>query len=245
MSTGTSQPPPPPPPSGNGGNGGNGGKSEPQKLNGLHGVAPDTEPDGVGDDEAGDEGDAELEDLSPPPTVIADLISSCVRFVHAKYGVLLDGTQDTLSLLDAYVNEARLSAAERPETLPLTAAAIGAYFGEVVRLTFGATWVTVGDHDAWRLCLEHVYLAFNPIGTAMEALTGEEAPGWHAHLTLEPDDQEQLERRLAALGEVPDDEFFLPTTRFDVIHIAVDAIHGRMVASGLGDVTFSPDDYEK
>ncbi len=231
MATGTNQPP-----------SGEGTKSEPQKLNGLHGSAED---DDDQDPQEAASADDELEELAPPPTVISDLLSSCVRFVHAKYGVLLDGTQDTLSLLDAYVNEARLSAAERPETLPLTAAAIGAYFGEVVRLAFGATWVTVGDHDTWRLCLGRVYLTFNPLGTAMEALTGESAPGWHAHLTLEPDDQEQLERRLAALGDVPDDEFFLPTTRFDVISIAVDAIHGRMVASGLGDVTFTPDDYEK
>jgi hypothetical protein len=218
------------------------GPSEPQKLNGLHGAEADEGPE----DEATDALPAEeLAAPPPPPGVIADLVSSCVRFVHAKYGVLLDGTQDTLSLLDAYVNEARLSAAERPETLPLTAAAIGAYFGEVVRLTFGATWVTVGDHDTWKLCLNHVYLAFNPIGTAMEALTGEDAPGYHAHLQLEPDDQEQLERRLEALGEVPDDEYFLPTTRFDVIHIAVDAIHGRMAASNVADVIFTPDDYEK
>lgn len=238
MTSGSNQssPPPPPPPSSP-----KPGHSEPQKLNGMHSApAPEEEADAA-EAEATPEPEPELE---PPPAVIADLMSSCVRFVHAKYGVLLDGTQDTLSLLDAYVNEARLSAAERPETLPLTAAAIGAYFGEVVRLTFGGTWVTVGDHDTWKLCLKHVYLAFNPIGTAMEALTSDDAPGWHAHLVLEPDDQEQLERRLQALGDVPDDEFYLPTTRFDVIHIAVDAIHGRMAASGLGDVTFTPDDYE-
>ena len=221
------------------------GPSEPQKLNGLHG-AEVTEAEEVADAESAASAQAEAEvPLPPPPAEVADLMSSCVRFVHAKYGVLLDGTQDTLSLLDAYVNEARASAAERPETLPLTAAAIGAYFGEVVRLTFGATWVTVGDHDTWKLCLNHVYLAFNPVGTAMEALLGEEAPGYHAHLLLEPDDREQLERRLTALGEVPDDEYFLPTTRFDVIHMAVDAIHGRMAAAGLGDVVFTPDDYEK
>jgi len=236
MSTGTK---PPSPPASEGS-----GISEPQKLNGMHAVTTGTdEPDDDGADEGVEQPETEAP-LEPPPTVIADLMASCVRFVHAKYGVLLDGTQDTLSLLDAYVNEARLSAAERPETLPLTAAAIGAYFGEVVRLTFGGSWVTVGDHDVWKLCLRHVYLAFNPLGTAMEALTGEEVPGWHAHLTLEPDDQAQLERRLEALGEVPDEEFFLPTTRFDVIHIAVEAIHGRMSASGLGDVTFTPDDYE-
>ena len=225
------------------------GISEPVHLNGLHGGKRDgAVEDDPGDDAENDElaaEPAEIErEVPPPPSEIADLMASCVRFVHAKYGVLLDGTQDTLSLLDAYVNDARASAAERPETLPLTAAAVGAYFGEVVRLTFGATWVTVGDHDTWKLCLNHVYLAFNPIGTAMEALTFEEAVGYHAHLDLEPDDREQLERRLAALGQVPDDEYYLPTTRFDVIHMAVDAIHGRMVASGLGDVTFTPDDYE-
>jgi hypothetical protein len=182
---------------------------------------------------------------APAPPEVRELVASCVRFVQTKFGVALDGTSDTLSLLDAYVQDARNSVAERPETLQLVASSIGAYFGEVVRLAFGATWVTVGDHIAWRLCFERVYLAFNPIGMAIEAITGEEATGTGAHLEMESDDREQLERRLASLGEVDADEYYLPTTRFDVIEIAVASIHARMVEQGLGDVTFSPDDYEK
>jgi hypothetical protein len=198
----------------------------------------------TGADEANEAEEAASEPEPAPPEV-RELVASCVRFVQAKFGVVLDGTQDTLSLLDAYVQDARNSVTERPETLPLIASSIGAYFGEVVRLAFGATWVTVGDHTAWRLCFKRVYLAFNPIGMAIEAITGEESTGAGAHLEMESEDREQLTRRLAALGEVDSDEYYLPTTRFDVIEIAVASIHGRMVEQGLGDVTFSPDDYEK
>jgi hypothetical protein len=235
--------------SGDGPGGGSGHGSGHGHTNGVHTNGAKAEPaaDDDGDEGTGLELDFDPGPPEPPPPAIMELTASCIRFVQAKFGIVLDGTQDTLSLLDGYIRDARPSAAERPETVALLAASIGAYFGEVVRLTFGGTWVTPGggDHDTWRLCLRHVYLAFNPIGTAYEALTSTEAPGYHAHLELESDDREMLEHRLAALGEVDEDEYYMPTTRFDVISIAVDAIRGRMLEQGLGDITFTPDDYEK
>ena len=38
-----------------------------------------------------------------PPPAILELVASCVRFVLAKYRVELDGTPDTLGILDHYV----------------------------------------------------------------------------------------------------------------------------------------------
>jgi hypothetical protein len=42
---------------------------------------------------------------------------------------------------------------------------------------------------------------------------------------------------------VEDDEFFAPSTRFDVVSILVDALLARMEAQGLANVRFTPDDY--
>jgi hypothetical protein len=49
--------------------------------------------------------------------------------------------------------------------------------------------------------------------------------------------------RLARLPEVSDDEYYAPSTRFDVVEIAVDALRAKMIASGLGGVRFTPLDY--
>jgi hypothetical protein len=225
---------------GKGSGNGSGDGSANGATNGLNGGT------NAGPASGADAPEAETADQEEPaPAEVLELVASCIRIVQAKLGVPLDGTQDTLSLLDAYVQDARKSIEERPETMALVAASVGAYFGEVVRHTFGATWVTVGDHAAWRLCFKHVYLTFNPIGLAIEALTGAEAPGTHAHLEMEREDREQLQRRLAALGQVDEDEYYLPTTRFDVIDIAVAQIAGRMAAQGLNDVTYGPEDYER
>jgi hypothetical protein len=182
---------------------------------------------------------------SPPPDAVAELSAACERFVLTKYDVRLDKTKDTLSVLDHYVREARAEIAEKPESLPLLQATIGAYLGEVVRGEFDAAWFAEGDHDGWRLDLVNAYLTFNPIGMAREALTLEDAEGWHAHLEMDEAEREEVERRLSALPEVPDDEFYAPSTRFEVIEIAVDAIRGQMQERGLGDVTFGPKDYRR
>jgi len=181
----------------------------------------------------------------PAPPQILELAASCVRFVIAKYKVPLDGTPDTLSILDHYVKEARAELEVRPEGLALVEAAVGAYFGEVVRGVFEATWFTEGEHADWRLRMKHVYLTFNPLGVAREALTQDDAPGWHAHIEVDPGEEEEVQRRLSVLPEVAEDEYFAPSTRFDVVELAVTALRARMRASGLGDVVFTDEDYDK
>jgi hypothetical protein len=180
---------------------------------------------------------------APAPLAVAELAAACVRFVAAKYKVPLDFEPETLSLLDQYVRDAREELAEKPEALDLLAASIGAYLGETMRRAFGATWFCEGDHDGWRLDFTFVYLTFNPIGMAREALTLAPGDGWHAHLETDPGESEMLEHRLASLGEIEEDEYYAPTTRFDVVEIAVDSLRAKMIEDGHGDVTFLPDDY--
>ena len=197
------------------------------------------------------EAEPRAEDLSPPPPPpgpVAELAAACMRFVASRYKVALDGQPETLSLLDQYVRDARDAVRERPESIDLVAPAVGAYLGEVMRQEFGAEWSLPseqgGDHDAWRLCFTHVYLAFNPLGMAREALTLTEAEGWNGHLTLDPGEADMIKERLEAMPEVDEEEYYLPSTRFDVVNAVVDTLRARAESTGTGSVRFTPDDYD-
>lgn len=209
---------------------------------------PKKETNGAGSYDLHDEAEAEaagrpLPPLPPAPPRVAELCAACMRFVASKYKVSLDGTPETLSLLDQYVRDAREAVRERPESLELVAPAVGAYLGEVMRQLFRAEWWAEGDYDAWRLYFTNVYLAFNPIGMAREAITMTEEEGWNAHLTLDPGEREEIEARLAAMPDVEEDEFYLPTTRLDVVMAVVETLRARAEAAGTSDVTFSKADY--
>jgi hypothetical protein len=182
---------------------------------------------------------------APSPPAVAELAAACVRFVATKYKVPLDFAPETLSLLDQYVRDARADIAVKPEAIDLLQASIGAYFGEVLRRAFGATWFCEGDYDGWRLDFSFVYLSLNPIGMMREALALEAQDGWHAHLETDPGETAFLEARLATLGSIEEEEYYAPTTRFDVVEIAVDTLRAKMDSEGNGSVTFGPEDYTR
>lgn len=196
------------------------------------------------DSALGEAPEEETPPLPPPPAAVAELCAACMRYVASKYKVALDGTPDTLSLVDQYVREAREAYKERPESLELVAPAIGAYLGEVMRQSFGAEWFAEGAPEGYRLYFHNVYLSFNPIGMGREAIAMEEAEGWHAHLNLDPAEREAIDERLAAMPEVDEEEYYLPTTRYDVLTVVVETLRARAEASGVGDVRFTRDDYD-
>jgi hypothetical protein len=200
----------------------------------------------------GDGSNGEGADVGEWPAQVQELAAACVRFVATKYKVPLDFTPDTLSLVDQYVRDTREpSAAEKidnPEerlarALPIVEGAIGAYLGEVIRRAHGGIWDADGDPSTWRVLMTRVYLAFNPMAMAREALTLEHEQG--ANLETDPAQSEALEARLAALGEVDDTEYFAPTTRFDMIEIVVEALAAQARIDGTADVRFTRDDYDK
>jgi hypothetical protein len=187
---------------------------------------------------------ADPDATSEPPAAVSELAAACVRYVASRYKAALDYTPDTMSLLDQWLRDARPEARGRPEAAELVQSSAGAYLGEVVRRQFGARWVAEGDTAGWRLCLSTVYCAFNPIGVAREALILEPAEGWHAHLELDPGERDAIEARLEALPAADDEEFYAPSTRFDVLWIVVEALRADMQSRGLEDVRFTPDDYD-
>jgi hypothetical protein len=197
------------------------------------------EPSGAREEEA----PSDESRFEPAPDRVQELAAGCVRFIATRYGALLDFSPDTLSFVDQWVRDAREELGRRAEVGEVVQAAAGAYLGEVIRREFGGAWALSDDLTEWRLCLATVYCAFNPVGMVREALRLEPAEGWHAHFELDPAEREAIEQRLAALPEVEDDEFFAPSTRFDVVSILVDALLARMEAQGLANVRFTPDDY--
>jgi hypothetical protein len=183
----------------------------------------------------------------PPPDRVRDLAEACVRFVERTVGVKLDYEPETLSILDHYLAGARAAAAEKPEAGALVAHTAGAYFGEVVRRRYPSWWRLDGDDPSgWRLELEPVYLAFSPVHLLADALFFRAAdPQASERLELEDEDRRAVAARLAELPEVDEDEFYAPSTRLEVIDIAVEAIRARRLGEGsAGDASLGPDDYE-
>jgi len=180
------------------------------------------------------------------PQVVRELGDACVRFVEAALGLKLDFSPEMLPVLDHYVATRRKELLSRPETIGLVARATGAYFGEVVRRHFRSFWYTPSDDvSTWELRFEPVYLAFCPIAVADDAITHGDEDGVTARFQLDDEDREVVETRLFDLPSASDDEFFSFSTRLEVLEIAVDAIKARMMASGLGEVAFTNDDYDE
>lgn len=184
----------------------------------------------------------------PPvvPEAVLELAASCVRFVQAKFGIELDFTHETLPLLDHYAREAREEVKNRPEATTLLVDAMGAYLGQVLALEFGGMWKVEGtDPHAWRVCLQSAFISVNPVGVAYDVLHGgQNHAGPSSELGLAPEDKALVEGRLAALPPVSEDEFFTFSARYDVFHIAFEALRNQMQNDGLDDVWFELGDYE-
>src|SRR5438132_977199 len=70
-------------------------------------------------------------------------------------------------------------------------------------------------------------------------------PAEDASLELDDADREAVVDRLADLPPVSDDEYYAPSTRIEVIDIAVEAIRARRMAAGEdADDALTPDDYD-
>ncbi len=171
------------------------------------------------------------------PEHVRDLAVACVQFVERATGVQLDFTSDTLPLLDFYLRSVGTS---QPEIRGLVAPAAGAYFGELVRRAFPARWhAPESDHPAWRIEFETCFLFFNPIALALEAIDGHEAVEGGAGFGVTNEDRGHLVLALEVLGTLPEDEYYLLSTRFDVLESVVDRLMGGAEKEFPGQVRVS------
>jgi hypothetical protein len=183
--------------------------------------------------------------IAEPPQPVLDLASACLEYVDHALGFTLDFSPDTLGAVDHYTTGVRASLAQNPALGALIAPAVGAYFGEVVRVHFDAFWrvPTPNPHD-WSVCMKLVYLALNPIGVGFDAVYGgTDHDGPRSPLRVAPEDSEFLDRRLATVPAVPEEQYHLLTTRFEVLEIAVEALRAKMEEEGYGGTEYTAEDY--
>jgi hypothetical protein len=188
-------------------------------------------------------------DLQALADEVRELSARCEQHVRDAVGLALDGSVETLPILDHYVRLSIEASARRPELLPLLSRTVGAYFGQVVADHLGGFWwLPSGDVYTWHVCLRSVFLAFNPIGMAHAALTwslgaDQLADGPPAELRLPGRYRDAIEQRLAALPPVREGDFFTLSTRLEGLEIAAAALGEVMAATGAGDQVFDDDDY--
>ncbi len=193
--------------------------------------------------------------LPEPNAQVLELASACVRFVNTMVSTLSgkaspdlapDYTPETLSLLDYYVAESRRSLVNRPEAIPLTASAVGAYLGEVVRRQHRCWWRTdEGDPATWRLDFEAASLSFYPVQVAQTLLSpedGDEEP-WSG-FELREEDRDAIAARLSELPPVSEEDYLLPSTRLEVLDIALETLLGKLVDDPYAKRALTPADYE-
>jgi hypothetical protein len=192
--------------------------------------------------------------LPPSPQTVVDLAASCVRFVQRALGVRLDYRPETLPLLDHWLRGGGQVLREgdagpgRPAATALVAHAAGAYLGEVVRRRHASWWRAEGDDpSAYRIELRDVYLSFNPVDVARDALGLDRGPDGElleaTSLDLDDGDREAVASRLAELPEVTEEEYRAPSTRLEVLDIAVEAIRQKAAADEAPALALEPDDY--
>ncbi|HYJ09005.1 MAG TPA: hypothetical protein VEX18_08345 [Polyangiaceae bacterium] len=182
----------------------------------------------------------------PAPEPIADLVRACLDYVKRSLGTELDFTPETLPLLDHYLSEAREELEAKPELAEITAHAAGAYFGEVLRRQMQGFWRTPSAslHD-YQVCSSIAFVSINPFGVAYDALYGgTEHGGPRSNLKLAPEDHGFMAARLETVPEVPEDQFYLLSTRIEVVEIAVEALRAKLEQEGYSEMEYTPEDYE-
>lgn len=177
---------------------------------------------------------------------LAQLAATCEDYVKRAVGVALDGTQDTLPILDHYVREATRgvsvagSSSEAPAGDGATAnhpgaagdsaallgplvPATGAYFGQLVLKQFaGARFIAHGqDYASYRIEFGPYFLHFNPMGIAHEVITGEDAPGYHAHFAVLDEARPVVEQSLASGLTVRTQDYYSFSVRHETLEQVV------------------------
>lgn len=180
------------------------------------------------------------------PEAVEDLALAAFRMVKEKLSFELDFTPETLPVLDHYLELLRTEGDGPPDEKVVSVAApcAGAYFGEVVRRSLpGLRWHLAGDdYTRWRLEARDVFLCFNPIGAALEAIYREPLADWSAHFTLMPAEQKIVNESLELSGPVREDDYYRLAVRHEVLDQALSVL--AELARKKGERTrFGPDVY--
>lgn len=179
---------------------------------------------------------------SPVPEEILQLAEAFRGYVLRALGIELDYGSDTLPIVDQYLKGAQTDLVDRREAAPIVSRSATAYLGEVVRRLIDGFWhCESGDMMQWEVGSRVVFCAVRPAVIVLEALREENVD--QPALRLAREDEAGIQARLAALPELPPEQYFLPSTRYDAIDIAFSALRDQQLADGATDTEYEPDDY--
>lgn len=180
------------------------------------------------------------------PSEIFELSEQCRQYVAGALGIELDYTPETLPVLDEYLRTAAEAIGNRPELEPLVTRAAAAYFGEAVRRRIDSFWRKRNEPNAeWDLCARRVLLSINPRGMVCDALArSDERPGPSSELVLAPEDRALAEARLSMIPEVPEEEYYLLSTRLEVLEVVYETLRDQMKKEGRESIVFEEGDYD-
>ena len=185
-------------------------------------------------------------DAAPVPAEqVAALKKAAADYVARATGMTLDGSEESLAIVDHYIEKVQAGgdAGRKPEVLRLAAAALGVYLGELIISRFGGRWrIVVEDAEeasnelgalgAWRVELTAAPLLVDPIGMAAEALLipeneDEELSDGVPGFTLLPAAEKQREAlhlALSRLSPVEAEYYYSLTGRFETLTYVVDLL---------------------
>jgi hypothetical protein len=155
---------------------------------------------------------------------VAPYVEAARGYVRRALKVELDLSPESLAYVDHYARTTRrANEGDRlePDVLRLAAAALGAYFGEVLLKAHGGAWVIESGQDAqperWRVELDPPSLSLHPVALAAGALAGGEVDGYDDRVTPPLQDTAALAQLLEATPPIDAEMFYSLTGRYESI----------------------------
>jgi hypothetical protein len=180
------------------------------------------------------------------PDWIRELGFACRQYVWSKVKIELDGTPETLPVLDHYVSLIRGDLQAGPHAEPLVTRAVAAYFGTVLAMGIDGFWKVSSQSDelGWWICARPVYLALNPVAVAYDVIAATaEHSGPASELQLDRLEYDFVMQRLARLPQLTEEEYFTFSARYEAVDIAVAALRERRHETGAAELSFTAADY--
>jgi hypothetical protein len=158
-------------------------------------------------------------------TALERLIKTAVDQVEQTQGIAPDFTPETLPLVDHHLNS--VVALQDVEQRAFSLAAIGCYFGEVVRRRLDARWATPSDNPlGWRIELNSCFLYFSPLAIANEVLVGCETAEFDASFGTLGKHHEAVDSRLKQAPQIGEAEYYSLSSRLEVAELISDFLVG-------------------
>lgn len=180
------------------------------------------------------------------PDWIRELSFGCRQYVWAKLKIELDGTAETLPVLDHYVSLIRTDLQQGTHAEPLVTRAVAAYFGTVLAMAIDGFWKVSSQSDeaGWWICARPVYLAINPLAVAYDVIAATtDHPGPDSEFHLDSLERDFVAQRLARLPQLSEEEYFTFSARHEAVDIVVAALREQRHETGATQLSFTVADY--